>query len=95
MMGVSWQKRAWAVVLALWGIGVMCVAPSRRHALAMGAFLLIAWLEACVPRALLFQPVRKTVEGYRRGTYPVRSTRDTLVAMGSFALMIAAILVPD
>jgi hypothetical protein len=94
-MGVTWRKRAWASVLAFWGIGVMCAAPSRRHALAMGAFLLIAWLEAFVPRAPLFQSLRKTIEGYRRGVYPPPSTLDTLVAMGSFALMMAAVLVPD
>ncbi|KJV34809.1 hypothetical protein [Luteibacter yeojuensis] len=61
----------------------------------MGAFLLIGWLEAFVPRAPIFQSFGKTVAGYRNGTYPPPTVRDTLVAMGSFALMVAAIVMPD
>lgn len=94
-MVVTWQRRVWAASLAGWGVGIMCLAPTRRHALAMGAFLLIGWLEAFVPRAPIFQSFRKTVSGYRDGTYPPPTVRDTLVAMGSFALMIAAVLVPN
>ncbi|QWT22049.1 hypothetical protein KPL74_08585 [Bacillus sp. NP157] len=73
----------------------MMLEPGRRHALAMGAFLLSAWLEAFVPRPPLFQPLRKTVQGFRDGTYPSPNARDTLVAMGSLGLMVAAIVVPD
>lgn len=94
-MALTWQRRVWACFLAGWGIGVMYMVPSRKHALAMGAFLLIAWLEAFVPRAPLFQSIRKTVAGYRDGTYPSPTVRETLVAMGSFALMVAAIVIPD
>lgn len=92
---VTWRKQAWALALAGWGIALMVAHPGPRHALSMGAYLLVAWLEAFVPRAPLFQPLKKTVRGYRDGTYPVPSLRETLVAAASFSLMVAAIFAPE
>ncbi|UPG88284.1 hypothetical protein L2Y96_12725 [Luteibacter aegosomaticola] len=66
--------------------------PSRKHALAMGAFLLTGWLEAFVPRPPYFQPLSRTVAGYRTGLYPRPRIKDMLVALSVFGLMISAML---
>lgn len=92
---MTWQKQVWALALAAWGIGLMIAQPGLRHALSMGAYLLIAWLEAFVPRAPLFQSLRKTVAGYRDGTYPAPGIRKTLVAAASFLLMMGALVTQE
>ncbi|UPG92804.1 hypothetical protein [Luteibacter aegosomatissinici] len=82
-------------MLFVWGVGLMLAAPSRKHSLAMGAFLLMGWLEAFVPRPPFFQPLAKTVDGYRTGLYPRPRVLDLLVALTVFGMMIAAMLTDE